>query len=209
MRRGFMVVPVRHDGLPAAIFTGGPEGLRCGRLEGQLRFALDATVSPSHARFTPEEDGLLVEDLGSANGTFLRLRRSTTVGLGDEIRVGRQRLRLDPLPVPSEPGPVRPWGTPASDQLACLAQLLDGGGTGEVFPVKLGANAIGREVGEIRFSSDRYVSARHARLDASAEEMVLTDLGSSNGTFVRLAGPARLGAGDQLLIGMQLVRIEA
>ncbi|MEN9799967.1 MAG: hypothetical protein RL653_3664, partial [Pseudomonadota bacterium] len=34
------------------------------------------------------------------------------------------------------------------------------------------------------------------------------DLGSSNGTFVRLAGPVLVDGGDQLLVGRQLLRVE-
>jgi pSer/pThr/pTyr-binding forkhead associated (FHA) protein len=43
----------------------------------------------------------------------------------------------------------------------------------------------------------------------AGDSVVVTDLGSSNGTFVRIAGPTRVAAGDQLLLGMQLVRIES
>ena len=46
-------------------------------------------------------------------------------------------------------------------------------------------------------------------IDVSDTAMVLTDVGSSNGTFVRIGGRARLEPGDQLLIGMQLVRVES
>ena len=208
--RPLLLVPVRHDGLPGAVLAVAPEGLRCGRTEGQLRFALDATVSPEHARFEPDGEGaLLVEDLGSVNGTFLRLRAPRPLRDGDELRLGRQRLRIDPLPAPAAAGSARPWGTLDPDQRACLTQLLDGGGSGEVFPLRAGENLIGREVGGIRFASDRYVSARHARLDLAEDGMIVTDLGSSNGTFVRIGGRARLEPGDQLLIGMQLVRVES
>jgi pSer/pThr/pTyr-binding forkhead associated (FHA) protein len=206
--RPLLLVPVRHDGLPGAVVAVGAVPVRCGRTEGQLRFGLDATVSPEHVRFTPSEGGVLVEDLGSVNGTFLRLRAPRPVRPGDELRLGRQRLRLDPLPAAAAQGAARPWGTADPAQRACLAQLLDGGGTGEVFPLRAGENLMGREVGAIRFPGDRYVSARHARLDVGEDGTVLTDLGSSNGTFVRLTAPAQLGAGDQLLVGMQLVRIE-
>ncbi len=36
----------------------------------------------------------------------------------------------------------------------------------------------------------------------------MKDLGSSNGTFLRLAAPAFVDNGDQFLIGRQLVRVE-
>jgi pSer/pThr/pTyr-binding forkhead associated (FHA) protein len=58
------------------------------------------------------------------------------------------------------------------------------------------------------FPGDRYVSARHARIDLSGEAVTVTDLGSSNGTFRRIAGPTPLAPGDQLLIGAKLLKLE-
>ena len=60
-----------------------------------------ALVSPRHARLTIGEDGaLLVEDLGSANGTFVnstRLEPNSTLKIrsGDNIRVGDTVLRFE------------------------------------------------------------------------------------------------------------------
>jgi pSer/pThr/pTyr-binding forkhead associated (FHA) protein len=206
-RRGLRLVPLRHDGLPGVVHALGPEGALCGRTRGQLRFEDDTTVSPEHARFALRADGVVVEDLGSANGTFLRVRATTPLAHGDEIRLGRQLLRVEPMPQGA--AGTKPWGSADPGYRARLMQLLDGGGMGEVFPLLAGENAIGREIGQVCFPSDRYVSARHARIDVSATGMTLSDLGSSNGTFLRLKAPAPVGPGDQVLIGMQLVRVEA
>jgi hypothetical protein len=67
---------------------------------------------------------------------------------------------------------------------------------------------VGRELADVSFPADRYVSARHARIDVRDGSIVLADVGSSNGTFVRISAPTRVAAGDQILIGMQLVRVE-
>ncbi len=186
----------------------GPEGAVCGRARGDLRFADDATVSPEHARFTIRGDAVFVEDLKSLNGTFVRLRVPRPLASGDDIRLGRQLLRVEAIHRPAEGTGVRPWGSVDAGHRARLIQLLDGGGTGEVFPLRNGDNTIGREAGQVCFPSDRYVSARHARIDVAETGMVLSDLGSSNGTFVRIPGPAQVVAGDQILIGMRLLRLE-
>jgi len=110
--------------------------------------------------------------------------------------------------MPVEMTEGRAWGSTNPGYRARLSQLLEGGGTGEVFPLREGTNSIGREVGEVCFPSDRYVSARHARIDISAAGAVLFDVGSSNGTFLRISGPTQILAGDQILIGIHLVRIE-
>lgn len=68
----------------------------------------------------------------------------------------------------------------------------------------------GRERGDILFSEDGYVSGLHCRI-AKGEDgrMYLTDVGSSNGTFVRLRGERDLAPGDVLLMGQQLFRVDA
>jgi len=201
---------VRHDGLPGAVYPLDHEETTCGRLEGEIRLADDPTVSPRHARFSRRDGGLRVEDLASVNGTYLRLKGSHRLGVGEEIRLGRQLLRLEPLPRPEQPEErgVRSWGALDAGATLRLAQLLEGGGLGEIFPLKAGENTVGREAGDVTFPGDRYVSARHARLEVTGDGVTLTDLGSSNGTFVRVGGPTDLSPGDQLLVGTQLLRVD-
>jgi hypothetical protein len=204
------IAAVRNDGHGGAVHALEREETLCGRTEGVIRLGDDPTVSPRHARFTLRRGVLAVEDLGSVNGTFLRIREPRRLAPGAELRVGRQLLRIEPLTRPVLPADgVRAWGGRDPGCRYRLAQLLDGGGPGEVFPLRDGENAIGREAGEVVFPSDRFVSARHARLDVTTEAITLVDLGSSNGTFVKIAGAIELAPGDQLLVGAQLLRVEA
>src|SRR5689334_302642 len=57
----------------------------------------DPEVSGSHARVTPQPDGtLLLEDLGSTNGTRVagqRITSGVTLHGGEELRVGETILR--------------------------------------------------------------------------------------------------------------------
>jgi pSer/pThr/pTyr-binding forkhead associated (FHA) protein len=203
------VTVVRSDGSAGASYPLAKDGVVCGRSEGDVRLADDATVSPRHLRLGQAAGALRVEDLGSANGTFLRIGAPRRVSVGDEIRVGRQVLRLEPLPRPAPAaGSVRPWGSRDRGARFRLSQLLDGGGIGEIFPLHDGENVVGREAGDVTFPSDRYVSARHARIDVRRDEITLADAGSANGTFVKIVGPAELAPGDQLLVGGQLLRVE-
>jgi pSer/pThr/pTyr-binding forkhead associated (FHA) protein len=203
-------VLVRHDGLPGASHALEREVTVCGRRDGDVLLPDDGSVSPRHAAITVREGRIRIEDLGSTSGTFLRLRAPRALTFGDEIRMGRQLLRLEPMPRPAQPPGESPaWGTADPGYRARLVQLLEGGGMGEVFPLRAGANTVGREAGEVTFPGDRYVSGRHARVDVGEAAVTLTDLGSSNGTFLRVAGPTDLAPGDQVLLGMQLLRIEA
>ena len=64
---------------------------------------------------------------------------------------------------------------------------------------------IGRNAKSAQFHLDHpHVSGRHANLVVDGQRVTLTDLGSSNGTFLngrRLARPAALNAGDRIDIG--------
>ena len=69
---------------------------------------------------------------------------------------------------------------------------------------------VGREQGCDVVIADASVSRRHARLSRRGEQIVVEDLGSSNGTFInglRLSAPAALTPGDTLGLG-QVVRLK-
>jgi pSer/pThr/pTyr-binding forkhead associated (FHA) protein len=208
--RGLRLSSIRTDGAPGPAFAVRPPASVCGRLEGDIRLAEDATVSPRHATFMVIGDKVTVEDQGSVNGTFLRIRSPHRMATGEEIRLGRQLLRLEPLPRPSTDGAeAHAWGPADPGYRMRLAQLLEGGGLGEIHPLHEGENVIGRESGEVVFPGDRYISARHARIDLAGDAATVVDLGSSNGTFRRISGPTPLSPGDQLLIGAQLLKLES
>jgi len=207
----FRLVLRRGEGAAGATFPLSRDEAVCGRTGGDVRLADDPTVSPRHARFTQAGGGLQVEDLGSVNGTFLRLRAPRRLRVGDELRLGRQLLRLEPAPRPprADERAGRAWGTRDAGCRFRLSQLLEGGGLGEVFPLRDGENGVGRDAGEVTFPADRWVSARHARIDVAGDAITVADLGSANGTFVKIAGRVDLAAGDELLVGGQLLRVEA
>jgi ABC-type multidrug transport system fused ATPase/permease subunit len=57
----------------------------------------DDEASRRHSRLTPYGDGVVVEDLGSTNGTFLneqRIASPTVAGIGDVVRIGRTTVRV-------------------------------------------------------------------------------------------------------------------
>lgn len=73
---------------------------------GECDLRMDAeSISRMHARLTPTQDAVLVEDLGSANGTWINGTRVLREHArhGDEIRFDAQRfqLLLPGQPVPS------------------------------------------------------------------------------------------------------------
>jgi FHA domain/zinc-ribbon domain len=57
-------------------------------------FLDDVTVSRRHALISRGDDGFMIEDEGSLNGTYVNRRRVETAKLedGDEVQIGKYRL---------------------------------------------------------------------------------------------------------------------
>jgi pSer/pThr/pTyr-binding forkhead associated (FHA) protein len=63
-----------------------------------LRLDRDEFASSHHARISPADNGLWIEDLGSTNGTFVNAARVTTSRQllpGDLVKVGETELRVE------------------------------------------------------------------------------------------------------------------
>lgn len=204
------LVTIRPDGGEGMTFTLSANETIAGRTQGLVLFTEDPFVSPKHCRFYFLDGRLHVEDLGSLNGVFRKVRGDVELMPGDHLRLGRQLLRIEPMapPVRDAGDGTRMWGSPDPGYRARLLQLLEGGGIGEVFPLKAGDNLIGREQGDLTFPTDGFVSGRHGSVSIEGDHIKVRDLGSSNGTFIRLLRATVVEAGDFLLIGNQLLRVD-
>jgi pSer/pThr/pTyr-binding forkhead associated (FHA) protein len=100
------------------------------------------------------------------------------------------------------------FSSPFSGATFRVVQILEGGGDGMVVNPKDSAVLIGREDADMNFPTDPYISGNHVKVEATAGGLVLTDLGSKNGTFVKIEKEQVLSHGDYLFLGHQLLRIE-
>lgn len=211
------VVVVAKDGSESASFPL-QERVDVGRYEGELRFPEDPYLSTRHLRIYERAGSFWVKDLGTLNGTFLRLRDGESVALeaGALFLVGQQLLRLVTIPAEEEiPAAAREhgvllFGTPPFPRYARLEQRSVEGTTLDVYHLHKTETVLGRESGDVVFSDDAFLSRRHAavRLDKTTRKFELVDLHSSNGSFARLGGESELRHRDQVRVGQQLLRIE-
>ena len=68
-----------------------------GRSDGDLTIP-DSEISRRHAAIRPTDGGVVIEDLGSRNGTFVdgrQISEPVTVTTGVRIQLGGSELRLD------------------------------------------------------------------------------------------------------------------
>jgi pSer/pThr/pTyr-binding forkhead associated (FHA) protein len=134
----------------------------------------------------------------------------------DLLLVGQQVLRFEVVNDADEGlGPASQHGTllfgsPAAPRYARLCQRTVEGVTRDVFYIRKAETVLGRESGDVVFTEDPFLSRRHAalRVEKDPRRFLLTDLGSSNGTFVQVRNEVALESGDQFRIGQQLFRID-
>jgi pSer/pThr/pTyr-binding forkhead associated (FHA) protein len=67
-----------------------------GREQGDVLFGTDGFMSRRHASIaTTIDQRLVLEDLGSSNGTFVALRSEVKLSSGDHVRIGQHLLRFE------------------------------------------------------------------------------------------------------------------
>lgn len=204
-----MLTALRADGTEAGSYTlAGPTGM-IGRDSGGI-FAGDSYLSPRHATFSFRGGQWHVRDESSLNGVYRKLQREEPIELGfsDIFRIGQEILRVEPLTPPATPADgVERMGSPSKGFIGRLALVIGRDATGNAYPVPEAGLHLGRERGDVLFPEDGYVSGLHCRISWQNGKLWLTDLGSSNGSFIRLQKETALTQGDVLLMGQQLFRV--
>ncbi|MFH0903377.1 MAG: FHA domain-containing protein, partial [Pseudomonadota bacterium] len=150
----------------------------------------------------------VIRDLDSLNGVFVRLSAEEELLHGDIVRIGQELLRFETIatPMPLDDG-TEIMGSPNPGYWGRLSVIIGKDIDGSAFPLLGEAITIGRERGDINFQDDGYVSGLHARVSTRDGRYYATDLGSSNGTFLRVRGERQVANGAHLLLGQQLFRL--
>ena len=208
---GITLTALRADGTEAGRFEV-PNGPTCtvGRDTGTI-FAGDSYLSPRHATFTIGGGKVAVRDEGSLNGVYIKLVPGAPFALeaGAVFRIGQEIVRFEKLESQPPVDGVERFGSPAAGIIGRLALVIGRDTTGNAFPIPERGLHLGRERGDVLFSEDGYVSGLHCRVAPGEDGSVyLTDVGSSNGTFVRVRENHPLGSGDILLMGQQVFRVD-
>lgn len=208
---GVTLVALRADGSEAGRYAL-PAGATAtvGRDTGTI-FAGDSYLSPRHATFSLGAGTVSVRDEGSLNGVYIKLQPNVPFHLepGSVFRIGQEIVRFEALASQPPVDGVERFGSPARGIIGRLALVIGRDSTGNAFPVPERGVYLGRERGDILFGEDGYVSGLHCRVAPAADGHVyLTDVGSSNGTFVRVRDNHPLASGDILLMGQQVFRVE-
>src|SRR5690348_712068 len=164
---------------PAVILVAGEripvtaDGLSLGRGEDNDVVIASSKASRHHARIIADGEGVVVQDLGSSNGTFVNGRRIGTepvvLASGDVLTVGEE--------------PIRVLAGKAT-ALASTSDLAAARTTEASVAPRDGRLTIGRDEGNDLVLADPVVSRFHAELTVRDGRAAVRDLGSRNGTRV-------------------------
>jgi len=208
-------VLVNRDGSDGQRYALGGEYLTFGRAGSDVAFDDDRFLGRPHARIERGGDGIVkIQALDTLNGVFRKADAPVDLLDGTTILIGREVLRFERVePEESKPYPlvrhgVALFGSPPREPWGRLVALLPSGGYRDVRHLAGDEIVLGREEGDIVFRDDAFLSRRHAAVTWDGKRAQITDLGSSNGTFVRITAPTALKHGDHVRMGDQLLRIE-
>lgn len=203
---------IRGDGEDGVSFTLAGRDHHAGRGECPISFPDDPFLSPTHANFIYANGQLTVRDEDSLNGVFVRIAdKPITLPPGSTVLIGEQVLNVRPAPQPEDvPDHEGTYFSASMSRPASLEirQNLRGGQIGWVYRPGGDVVTLGREGNDINFPEDPFISGRHAELRISGGVLSVSDLGSRNGTFVRIDKERVLKHGDYVFLGQQLLRVE-
>ncbi|MCC6215931.1 MAG: FHA domain-containing protein [Polyangiaceae bacterium] len=160
--------------------------------------------APREARLLWKQGRLWLEDLEGGNGVFLRIRTPVELDLGDEFLVGDQLLRIEKNPVPDDgpdPAPTYFYSSPKWPSSFRVVQVYEGGAVGATVVARGNTLQVGSAIGDLVFADDPLVAEQHCLIEEQAGTIVLTDLGTRTGVFVRVRGEQELAHGDEIVVG--------
>jgi predicted component of type VI protein secretion system len=187
--------PDRYEPHEATVVVGGA---------GAVNLPGERFCAAAEARLLFRDERLWLEDLEGGNGVFLRIRTPIELELGDEFVVGDQLLRIERNPVPDDGPDAHPtyfYSSPKWPSSFRVLQVFEGGALGCCVVARGNTLQIGAAIGDLVFPDDPLVGEQHCVIEEHAGTVVLTDLASRTGVFVRIRGEQELSHGDELLVG--------
>ncbi len=197
-------------------FEISANGRNVGRSQNSSNFPFLSSMAVRHLRLSYDGPRLKVEDLGSLNGTYLKIPGPVELEDGTRFRVGSQVLEFHRAEsfqpaqsIRSEDG--EEFLSFDLEPHAYLDLIRPDNTPGLRFPITKEVTKIGRDgrQADIALPKAEWISGQHAQVrhDVTQGRFFLDDLNSRNGTFLQVRGSAHLNPGDILLVGRVFLRV--
>ncbi|MCI0699286.1 FAD-dependent oxidoreductase [candidate division KSB1 bacterium] len=175
-------------------FPINPNGITTiGRTGCDLNFPDDTFLSDKHASITHGQDGYFLRDDGAATGVFLKVKQAQPqeVFAGNIVRVGRQFLVFR-----------------ADDGIFTIVHFDHTGRQVKRYSIPEKTIILGRESPDITLDGrDLSLSRRHLSVMRKENKIFIKDLGSANGSYLKVNNTLRLEPDDQFRVGQQLLKL--
>ncbi len=206
------LILIKGEGLEGLSYHLNATEHVAGRTTGAILFPEDEYLSPRHASFSYRDNKLYLRDENSTNGTYVRIREPQVLESGDFFKVGDQIFYVERIDAPQEypaQDQTLMYVSPARNYRLRVVHVIAGGRAGSAYCSDQNDLVIGREGADILFADDRHISRQNTRIHLNEQgQIILSDLDSKNGTFVRLRNEQPMEHGDYVFFGSELVRVE-
>jgi hypothetical protein len=179
--------------------------------DGAIAIVNEKFCHPREAQIRWVKGRVWLHDLEHGNGVFLRIRQPVELEIGDEFIVGDQLLTIERNPDPNDgpgEGPTYFYSSPKWPSSFRVVQLFEGGAKGACVVARGTTMQIGSAIGDFVFTADPLVDDQHCLVEEQAGAIILTDLESRTGVFVRIKGEQELVAGDEVMVGRTRMALE-
>jgi thioredoxin reductase/pSer/pThr/pTyr-binding forkhead associated (FHA) protein/ferredoxin len=163
-----------------------------GRTGCDLNFPDDAFLSDRHASISHGSDGYFLRDDGAATGVFLKLKEARPLEVipGNIVRLGRQFLVFR-----------------ADNGSFSFIHFDQTGKQINRYSIPEKTIVLGREAPDITLDGkDMTLSRRHLSITRKENKVFIKDLGSANGSYLKVKNTIRLEPDDQFRAGQQLFK---
>ena len=185
------LVSILPSGVEANEYPLKPEGATSVGRNADVSFPQDPALSDVHVVIAVTDGKYILQEQGTEAGVLFQsnIERSTELDRGAVIRAGRQWLVV---------GDRKRANT--------VVHYNEAGHRITQFELKEGTTVVGRQSPDITIApDDGSLSRRHFSLTFKGGTVVMKDLGSANGTQVRVSAPMRLRDGDRIMLGQQVL----
>ncbi len=210
------IVEIKPDGTRGKQFDIGKQAV-IGRAMCDANYPDDALLSARHASLQNRGLKVILKDLGSQNGTFIKQRKDSELSNGDIFLVGRELFRFVIKEAAPPAAGMEAHGTMvmtggsvfrAPAVSAKLERIQLNGQVAEEFKLEKTETVIGRSTGDLVFKNDPYMSGTHAKIIQRMGVFVLQDAKSRNGVYRRIQVEIEVVNGDEFFLGEELFRVE-
>ena len=188
------VVSLLPDGTVEESFPITNETTRIGRCATEITFSQDVYMADHHATLMQRGAQYLIEDTGAGSGVWIRVPpgHGRSVVDGDTIWLGAQIIMV----TKSATG----WAVAHYNSAGVLRGEHAIGDKGIL---------VGRSTPIPLDPADMGLSRRHAQLRVDEGTLKVFDLGSTNGSYVKISGPVALANGDEIRVASKWLRFES